>query len=91
MAPFELDYRRFERLPQIHKIFTIFTSTIEEVFETLETADLDIPTSHSIIEPTVNRNFDNTFQHHNGPNQRQHIQKYTLQQYQPRSYQRRRT
>ena len=53
--------------------------------------------SHSIIEPIVNRNFGNIFQHHNRPNQRQPIHRNTIQQYQqintsqnyqPRSYQR---
>ena len=35
-----------------------------------------------MIEPIVNQNFGNTFQHQNGPNQRQYIQKNTSQQYQ---------
>ena len=42
MTPFELDYRNFELLPQSHQLSTTFTSTIEEVFETLETEDIDI-------------------------------------------------
>ena len=57
------------------------------VFETLETADIDISTAHSVIEPIANRNFGNTFHHQNGPNQRQHIHKNTSQQCQSRSYQ----
>ena len=46
MTTFKLDYRKFERLPQSHKLSTTFTSTIEEVFETLEKADIDTTTSH---------------------------------------------
>ena len=76
---FELDYRRFERLPQRHQLSTIFNSAIEEVFETLETSDKEISTAHSIIEPTAKRNFGNIFQHQNGLNQSQHIHKNTSQ------------
>ena len=79
MTTFELYYRRFERLPQRHKISTIFYSTIEEFFETLKTAYIDITTAHSIIESIVNRDFGNKFQHQNGPNQCQHIHKNTSQ------------
>ena len=43
--------------------------------------------SHLVIEPIVDRNFGNKFQHQNGPNQRQRIQKITSQQYKPISYQ----
>ena len=57
------------------------------VFETLETADIDMSTAHSVIEPIANQNFGNTFHHHNGPNQHQHIHKNTSQQCQSRSYQ----
>ena len=53
----------------------MFHSTIEEVFETLEAADVDMSKSHSITDPIVNRNFDNKFHCHNGPNQRQHVPK----------------
>ena len=49
MTPFELDYRKFERIPQIHQLYTTFTPTIEGVFETLETADIDMTSPHSII------------------------------------------
>ena len=69
MTPFELGYTNFERLPQICKLSTTFTSTIEEVFETLETADTETTSSHSMIEPIVNRNFGNKIQHENGSNQ----------------------
>ena len=91
MTPFELDYRNFERLPQIHQLFTIFNSTIEKFLKTLETADIDMTKSHSIIGPIVNRNLGNTFQHQNKQNQRQHIHKNTSQHCQPISYQRPRT
>ena len=75
ITPIELDYRKFERLQQSHKISNVFTSTIEENFETLETSDIDITSSHSMIEPIFSHNFSNTFQHQNGPNQPQYIQK----------------
>ena len=38
-----------------------------------------------MIEPIVNRNFGNTFQHQNGPYQRQHTHKNTSQQYQQKN------
>ena len=75
-----------KRLPQIYQLSAIFNSTIEEFFETLEAADTDMSTAHSIITPIFNWNYDNTFQHQNKPNQRQHIHKNTSQQYQTRSY-----
>ena len=40
MNPFELDYRNLKRSPQIHQLSTTFTSTIEEVVETLDKADI---------------------------------------------------
>ena len=64
---------------------------IKGVFETLETADVDMSTAHSMIEPIVNLHFGNTFHHHNVPNQRQHIHLKTIQKYQSRPYQRPRT
>ena len=42
MTPFELYYIKCEPLSQRHQLSTIFYSTIEEVFETLETADVDM-------------------------------------------------
>ena len=68
MNPFELYYRKFESIPQIHQLSTIFNSKTEEVFDKLVTAYVDTPTSHSMIEPVVNRSFGNTFRHKNGPN-----------------------
>ena len=79
MNPFELDYRKFELLPQIHQLSTSLSATIKEVFETLEMEGVDVTSSHSIIEPIVNRNFGNTFQYHNGPNKRQLTHKNTSQ------------
>ena len=87
MTTFQLKYRRFERLPRRHQISTIFNSTIEEVIETPETVDVYMSTAYSVIEPIVNHNFGNKFQHHNGPNKRQHIHKNTSQYYQPIYYQ----
>ena len=38
---------------------------MKEVFETIQTADVDMTTTHSpsMIEPIFNKNFDNTFCH----------------------------
>ena len=85
MTPFGLYYGNFECLPQSQKLSTTFNPTIEEVFETLETSDIDMTSSPSMIEPIVNRNFGNKFQHQNGPNQRQHTHKNTSQKYQHRN------
>ena len=87
MTNFELDYGNFQCLPQIHQLSTIFHSAIEELFETLETADVDMSTAYFIIELIFNWNFGNKLHYHNGTNQRQHIRKNTSQQYQPRTYQ----
>ena len=84
-TPFELDYRRFDRQKQIQQLSITFSPKIEEIFETLETADIDITSSHSIIETIVNRNFANTLQHQNGPIQRQQTHKNTSQQHQYRN------
>ena len=58
---------------------------MEEIFETLETADIDMYPSHSMIEPIVKNNFENTFQHQNGPNQHQRTHKNTSQHHQHRN------
>ena len=50
MNPFELYYRRFELHPQIQQLFLSFTPKMEEIFETLETADIYMNPSHSIIK-----------------------------------------
>ena len=71
-------------MPQSDQISNIFNPKTEEIFETIETADIDMNISHSIIEPIINRNFGNTFQHRNVPNQRQHNNINTSQQYQHR-------
>ena len=41
---------------------------MENIFETLEIADVEINPSCSIIKPIVNRDFGNTFNYQNGPN-----------------------
>ena len=82
---FELEFRRFERQPQSNHPSITFTPKTEEIFETLETADIDMNPSHSMIEPIINRNFGNTSQHQNGPNQHQHTHKNISQQYQHRN------
>ena len=42
MNTFKLDYIKFENLTQRHQLSTILHSTIEEVFVTLEPADVDM-------------------------------------------------
>ena len=78
MTPFGINYRNFERIPQIQQLSTTVTPIIEEVFKNIETEKIDMTSSHSIIVPIVNQNLGNTLQHQNGPNQRQHthIKKY---------------
>ena len=73
MTTFELCYISFVRITQRYQISTIFNSTIEHFFETLETVYVDMSTAHSVIRPIVNQNFVNIFQHQNGPTQRQQI------------------
>ena len=46
MTNFELDYRKFESLPQRHQPSNIFQSGIREVFETIETA-VNIPNRYT--------------------------------------------
>ena len=53
----------FERPPQSDHLSIIFTPKMEEIFETLETLDLDMNSYHSMIEPIVGINLGNTFQH----------------------------
>ena len=81
MAYFELDFRGFERQPQSEQISITFTPSMENIFETLETADVDMNPSQSIIGPIVNRNFLNTLHHQNGPNKDQRTNKNAIQQY----------
>ena len=75
MSTFEIDYRRFERLPQIQYISNTLHFKMEEVVETLYTPDVDISTANSMIDTIVNINFGNIFHHQNGPNQHQHVYK----------------
>ena len=81
----DIDYRRFERQPQSEQLPLKFTPKTEKIFETLETADIDMNPPHSMIEPIVNRNFGNKFQHQNGPNQHHQTHKNTSKQYQHRN------
>ena len=62
---------------------------MEEVFEGLETVDVDMITTRfsKIIESILNRNFGNYFHRHNGPNQRQYVHKHTGQWYRYRPFQ----
>ena len=82
MTSFDLYYINSEGLPQIHQLSTAFFSMIEEVFETLDTEDINMTSSHLTIEPMLNRNYGNKFQYQNGPNMNQHIHKNTSQQHQ---------
>ena len=94
MTYFEIYYKRFEHQPQSNQLSIIFTPSMEVIFETLKTADIEMNLYHSIIEPIFNRNFGNILHHQNVPNQRQRTnnnasQKYqhsnTRQQYQQRN------
>ena len=49
MTPFEQDYIKFERQPQIQQLSLTFTPEIEEILETLDTLDIGMTPSHSII------------------------------------------
>ena len=86
---FKLEYRKLERKPNRYQISNTFQLTMEEFFETLETADVDMTTVFfkTMIEPIFNINFSNTLRHQNGPNQFQHVHKHTSQKYQYRSFQ----
>ena len=72
IATFKLEYRSFECKPQRNQLSNTFQFTIEEVFETLETADVYTKTAHysTLIRTIANRSFGNTFHHHNGLNHR---------------------
>ena len=78
---FEINFINFERQPQSDQLPIVFSPSIELLFETLETADIGMNPSHSMVEPIVNRNFGNTLQHQNGPNQRQQTNKNAIQKY----------
>ena len=72
---FELDFGKFEHQPQSDQLSIIFTPSIELIFKTLETAEIDLNPHHSMIDPIFNRKFENTCHHQNGPNQHQHTKK----------------
>ena len=69
MTSFDIEFRRFERHPKGDQLSIIFTPSIELIFETLETADIDMNPYHSMIETIFNRNLGNEFHHQNGTNQ----------------------
>ena len=81
MTSFEIYFIIFESQPQSNKLSIIFAPSIELIFGTLETAEIYMNPSHSMIEPIVNRNFGNIFHHQNGPNQHQHTNKNAIQKY----------
>ena len=85
MTSFEIAYRQFENKPKSDQIPLTFTPKMKEIFETIETSNIEMNPNHSMIEPTVNSNFGNKFQHQNGKNQHQHTHKNTIQQYQHRN------
>ena len=88
MNTFELGCKQFERKLHLNQLCNTFQLTIEEVFETLETADVDITTAHdsNVIGTIVNRNFGNNFNHQNGINHHQYVHKHTYHQHQYISY-----
>ena len=79
MNSFEIDFKRFERKPQSDQRSIILTPSMELIFETIETEDIGMNPTQSIIEPITKRNFENTFHHQNGPNYRQHTNKNASQ------------
>ena len=82
MNSFEIDFRRFESQPQSYQLSITFTPSMEIIFETLETVDINMNPYHLMIKPIVNRNFGNTLHHQNGSNQRQPTNKNFSPQYQ---------
>ena len=75
MTSFGVSFRQFEREPQRDQLKQTFNNSIELIFKTMETYDIDINTSQSTIDLIVNRNCGNKFHHQNGTNQRQHNNK----------------
>ena len=82
MTSFEIEFRRFKHQPKSDQLSIIFTTSMELIVETRETAEKDMNPSHPMIRPIVNRKFGNKFQHQDEPNQRQCTHKYTSKQYQ---------
>ena len=62
--------------------------TMANFFETIETEQINTETTSppNMVEPSVNRNFENNFHHQNGPKQNYHTQKQAGCQHQPRHY-----
>ena len=82
MTSFEQYFRWFERPQQSNQLYDIFLPSMEYIFYNLKTADIEINTSHSMIELIVNRNFVDTFHHNNVPNQHQRTNQNVGQRYQ---------
>ena len=82
MTSFDIEFRRFDRQPQSNQLSIIFIASMEVIFETIGTAYIYMNPSHLTIKLIVNRNFGNTFHHHNGFNKSQHTNKHTSQKYQ---------
>ena len=76
ITSFEIDFRRFEHKQKSDQLSITLTPSMEGIFETTGTADIDINPSHSMIEPILNRKFGNTFYHQNGQNKHQHTNKH---------------
>ena len=49
MTYFDLDFREFERQPQSNQLLIMLTPSMELISETLETTDIDMHPSHSVI------------------------------------------
>ena len=81
MTSFEIAFGQFERSTQSDQLKHTFDQSIENIFETLETAEIDMNPYQSMIEPIVNINFGNTFHHQNVPNQRQRTNENASQKY----------
>ena len=84
MTSFELEYRKFERSTQRHKLYNKFPFKNEEVFGTPENENVDITTTRysNMIGTIFNRNFGNTFHHQNIQKQFQNAHTHTGKQYQ---------
>ena len=67
ITSFQIALRQFERSPQSDQLKYTFDQPIELIFEAMETDDISMTPSWSIIDPIVNRNFGNTFHNQNGP------------------------
>ena len=88
MTNCKIEYENLEQNLQRQELSSIFLLLNEELFENLETTNVDISTANFIIEHFSNKKVGNTCHYQNGPNQRQHIHKTTARQYQSRYFHR---